>query len=123
MARWLDRSSGSSARTLPPLNDFVSNLAQGRPYPNQNPETIHLWDGLSTYDRESRARRKAKGMPWLGQRFIAEIRIDEDDPCIRFERTTRSDGHYTIWGDHSAILANVIRVTPIRTAQPHEEPV
>lgn len=116
------RSLFRIVRTNPPtLNDFVSNLAQGRPYPNRNPETTYLWDGLSAYDRDSRARRKAKGMPWLGIGFIAEVRIADNDPGVRFERTTKSDGHYTIWGDPAAIMANVIRVTPIRIAERQEE--
>lgn len=61
-------------------------------------------------------------MPWLGEGFLAEIVLPDADPQFRFERTTKSDGHYTLWGDPTAMLEHVVRVTPIRTDPTHEEP-
>ncbi len=109
--------------TDPPTpRDFVSNAAIGRPLPpDAGAETVRLWDGLSSYDRESRARARGKGMPWLGGAFIAELDIPAQ-ATIRVERTTKSKGHYTIWGDPLILLGCVARVVPIRTPGREETP-
>ncbi len=99
----------------PELSDFLSNAAVGKSLPpHTSAEEERLWDGLSSYNRESRARQKGRGMPWLGKAFIAELRLS-DDASIRVERTTKSRGHYTVWGDPTAVLGCVVRVVPIRT--------
>ena len=56
-----------------------------------------LWDGLSSYNTATQARRNARKRPSLG-RYIAELRIP-DDATVRVARTLNSPGHHTIWGD------------------------
>lgn len=47
-------------RTNPPVvEDFLSQEAQGRPRPNHL-EHLELYDGISVYDSEVGARRKAR---------------------------------------------------------------
>lgn len=100
-------------RTDPPeLDDFLSYAARGRPAPNNDAATTRLWDGISVYDRESRARRKGKGFPWRGRGYIADLHL-ADDIVISVERTGRSSGHFTLWGDPQSILRCVARVVPI----------
>jgi hypothetical protein len=94
----------------PTLSDFLSNVARGRSFPS-DPEQVRLWDGISVYDSRAQARRRARKAPFLGG-FIAELRVPEET-SIRYERTTRSRGHYTLWGDPATLLACVIRVTEI----------
>lgn len=67
------------------MADFTSYAARGRPAPDELPETSRLWSGVSVYERESQARRKARGMPWRGQGYIAELRLAPDGG-IRAER-------------------------------------
>jgi hypothetical protein len=49
--------------------------------------------------------------PLLGA-FIAEIAIP-DDRSIRYERTTTSDGHYTVWGRPDDLLNLVTSVQAV----------
>ncbi|MGI8689064.1 MAG: hypothetical protein ACR2M3_10840 [Thermomicrobiales bacterium] len=81
-------------------DDFISYQARGRRPPN-NPEKARLWDGLSAYETPEQARRTATMFPMLGT-FIAEVEIP-DNQRITYERTTTSDGHYTIWGEPDEI--------------------
>ena len=99
-------------KTDPPSQyDFWSHQARGLSPPNTKPVTLYVWDGISVYDSEARARRKAFDFPLLGS-YIAAIRIEDDDP-IRAERTTSSRGHYTLWGDPALMLARVSSVVPV----------
>ena len=96
-------------RTNPPtLDDFLSNLARGRPIPN-DPEDARVWDGLSVYSTAAQARRKRRTSPVLGS-FIAVLRVPLDD-SVRIERT-RGDGHHTIWGEPVTLSGLVIAVEP-----------
>jgi hypothetical protein len=85
------------------LIDFTSNETLGRVLENPTPERQRLWRGLSVYDSESRARRKALGIPTIG-RSIARLDIPTDG-TIAFERTTNSSGHYTVWGTPEQFMA------------------
>jgi hypothetical protein len=91
--------------------DFISNYALGLPLRHDTPETRRLWTGLSAFDTESRARRMGRRYPWLGS-YIAELLIPAD-AGIRWERTTATRGHFTIWGSAADVLACVVRVVPI----------
>jgi hypothetical protein len=72
---------------------------------------MHLWEGLSVYRTLAQSRRKARGVPFLGQ-HVAILDVPDDGP-IRYERTTRSSGHFTLWGDAEAIAACIVAVVPV----------
>jgi hypothetical protein len=71
-----------------------------------DPEERRLWDGISAFDTEDRARRKPLNFPFLGS-DIWTLDIAEDG-LIHYERTTRSRGHFTLWGDPDLILSPVV---------------
>jgi hypothetical protein len=96
----------------PTVDDFRSEQAKGRRPRNSEPETLRLWNGISVYRTEAQARRKARALPILGT-FIAAVYLAEG-VAVRYERTTKSDGHYTLWGDAHVLLAGVVNVTPVR---------
>ncbi len=72
---------------------------------------IPLQDGFSTSATEAQARSRARAIPELGT-WIAELDIPEGSK-IRFERTTKSRGHHTVWGRPSDIAACVVAVTEV----------
>ena len=88
----------------PTLYDFQSNRERGRALPT-DPEERQLWDGLSVYATETQAHRKARAVPALGG-FIAAVDVPEGG-SIRYERTLRSSGHHTLWGDAALLLRRV----------------
>jgi hypothetical protein len=93
----------------PTVADFRSHEARGRPVPPGAPEeSRRLWSGISVYDTEERARQTARDYPRLGA-YIAELDIPEGG-TVRAQRTTKSLGHYTLWGDAVAMLACVVAV-------------
>jgi len=97
--------------TDPPTEaDFLSDRARGKP-PPRTPELLRLWDGLSVMDTEEGAREIARNFPANGA-FIAALAIPNNSP-IRYERTLRRPGHYTIWGEAAALLDRVEWVTPV----------
>jgi hypothetical protein len=99
-------------KTNPPtVADFISNLALGRVPKHPDPRVLSLWNGLSVFDQESQARQKAREAPYLG-RYIAELRVLEGDP-LRYQRTMRTPGHYTLWGPADVILNRVVGVAPV----------
>lgn len=99
-------------KTDPPAEiDFTSNEALGIVPYRRDPETLRLWDGISMYDSEGRARRKARDFPWLGS-YIAAVDVPETGE-LRYERTTSSRGHYTLWGDPSTLRAMIAAVVPV----------
>jgi len=105
------RSFYRLVQTNPPtLLDFTSNQALGRTPRRPDPEVLRLWSGISAYETMEQARAKAERSPWLGA-HIAELRVPADGP-IRYERTTRSAGHYTLWGEPGDLLACVVSVVP-----------
>src|SRR4051795_11808283 len=99
-------------KTNPPtVADFTSNLALGRVPKYPDPRVLSLWNGLSVFDQESQARQKALEAPYLG-RYIAELRVIESDP-LRYQRTLRTPGHYTLWGSSNLMLSRVVAVRPV----------
>jgi hypothetical protein len=73
------------------------------------PEYERLRSGISVFDNEDRARQRATKWPWLGG-HIAELDLPEDGGPIRYERTTESRGHYTVWGRPEDLAGSVVRV-------------
>lgn len=92
--------------------DFLSDEAKGKPRPS-SPGRLRLYDGLSVYATLSRARRKARGFPMLGN-FLAEGRIPDDAP-VRVERTMLgSAGHHTLWAEPDVLLGCVSGMVSVR---------
>jgi hypothetical protein len=87
----------------------------GIPAPNDDPETLRLWDGMSVWATETQARNKARAYPWLG-RYIARLELPPAAP-VRWERTLGSRGHHTLWGQPAVVLACVVSVTPVQEVQ------
>lgn len=97
-------------RTNPPtLDDFTSNASRGRPAPD-DPVKRAVWDGLSVYSTLSQARRKRRVSPAIGN-FIAVLAVPTG-ATLRVERTLGGDGHHTIWGEPTALLALVVSIEP-----------
>jgi hypothetical protein len=95
----------------PTVHDFNADEALGIPIIGDDPERIRLGSGISVYSTQNQARRKAQDLPHLGN-YIAVLDVP-DEGVLRVERTTRSRGHHTLWGDPEAILAWVVAVRPV----------
>lgn len=95
----------------PAEHDFLSDRTRGKPRPT-DPNLEPYWHGLSAYATEAQARKKARRVPMLGT-AIAVLDLPDDDPSIRFERSLKSSGHYTVWGDPSVLLSRVQSVVPV----------
>jgi hypothetical protein len=91
--------------------DFTSFAALGRRPRRADSNVDRLWDGLSMYDTEERARQKARQLPYLGG-YLARVMISIGAP-FRVERTLASPGHHTVWGDPTALLNCVTGVVPV----------
>lgn len=91
----------------PSVRDFLSGKVLGRT-PPVDPDLLPLWDGISVFDTEDRARRRALSVPSLGD-YIAALEIP-DDGSIRYERTLKRPGHYTVWAGAEVLLACVASV-------------
>jgi hypothetical protein len=99
-------------QTNPPTqDDFVSNPRRGKPVRHVTPQTQRLIDGLSVFDSEEMTRSVARSFPKIGT-FIAELHV-RSTGTLRWERTTRTPGHYTLWGDPDECLNSVTRVTSV----------
>jgi hypothetical protein len=57
--------------------------------------------------------------PHLGH-VLAEIHLPSNAPIL-VERTTKSHGHYTLWGDPAFLLGCVVTITPVSVEPNHEE--
>ena len=98
-------------RANPPIvDDFMSDAAFGEP-PPPDPERARLHDGISTFNTEQQARRKAQAYPILGS-YLATIVLPDDAPA-RVERTLGSRGHQTVWADPAYLLAHVMSIAPV----------
>lgn len=100
----------------PTVRDMKSHAALGKIPPQPDPATQRLMTGISVYNTEQQARRKASGIPWREEAFIAELRLP-DNGSIRIERTLKSSGHYTIWGNPRDILDCVSPVSGVKVEQ------
>ena len=98
----------------PGIRDFLSGKILDRT-PPADPNLLPLWDGISVFDTEDRARQRALRVPSLGE-YIAAMEIP-DDGSIRYERSLNRPGHYTLWADADALLALVVSVVPAQRAR------
>jgi hypothetical protein len=69
-----------------------------------------LWDGISVWNTEQQARKKAQAFPNLGS-YIATLSVPLGG-SIRIEKTL-GPGHHTIWGDPAKLNACVQTVAPV----------
>lgn len=80
---------------------------------DETTEMRRLSEGVSVMATLQQARRRARQVPSLrGKRFVAELVITDDSP-IAWERTTKTPGHYTLWGDADVMLGCVVSVSPV----------
>jgi hypothetical protein len=93
----------------PTLWDFLSAARRGRQLRRRTPELERLFAGISLFETFAQARDQAQVFPQLGE-FIAEI-VVPNDLAIDCERTTRTEGHWTIWARPDTLLSYVILVT------------
>lgn len=91
-------------------DDFMSDAAQGEPPPTAS-EHARLHDGISVFNTEQQARRKAEAYPVLGS-YIAAVELPEDAP-VSYERTLGTRGHFTVWGDPVYLRDRVVSIVPV----------
>jgi hypothetical protein len=72
---------------------------------------LRLWDGISVYESEAQAREKARQFPDLGT-HLARLEIPMSIGA-RIERTTRSEGHHTIWAPAAMLHACIVSIVPL----------
>lgn len=94
----------------PKADDFFSNVQKGRPLP-RNPDKQRLARGISCWETLTQAREMARRFPSQGK-FVAEIVLDEQT-SLQYERTTASEGHWTVWGTPDAFMQSVRAVYPV----------
>ncbi len=99
-------------------DDFLTSEEAGVPMP-QSEEGQRIWRGRSVFATETQARNQASHYPYLGQ-WLARIDLPENSGILS-ERTTRTRGHYTLFGStdavhHAARHTNVI----VPVGQPKE---
>lgn len=92
--------------------DLMSNLAKGIPHTDDDPERMRLNGGISVFNTEQQARKKAIAYPELGS-YVARLEVPEDAPGVRIERTLRTPGHHTIWADPDQLLEYVVSIVPV----------
>jgi len=64
--------------------------------------------GISVFETEEQARRQAHQYPQLGS-FIVELDIPLD-ANVECERTTRTEGHWTIWASPAYLLERIVSI-------------
>lgn len=100
----------------PSLEDFLSHLERGVEVRVEDAEIARLSSGISVFRTLAQARRMAiKRPPWLGRGFIVRI-VMPLGVETRIERTTKTAGHYTLWGNASLISSWVDAVEPVTIA-------
>lgn len=94
--------------------DFKSYAELGIPVRDPDNEGV-LWQaqGISMFDTEEGARKKARRIRSLGG-YIAMIEFPAGD--FQHERTG-GRGHYTIWARSEDLLVKVVAVTPVETVR------
>jgi hypothetical protein len=68
-----------------------------------------LFAGISVFETLEQARQQASKYPQLGD-YIAEIDVPLDAE-IGCERTTHTEGHWTIWASPSDLERRVVMIT------------
>ncbi len=92
----------------PTMRDFQSNREKG--LPRRPVEAPDLWAGLSMYEDINHARGGAQRFPAIGS-HIAAVLVP-DDGRFRVYKTL-GPGHFTVWGEASALLGAVVAVSPV----------
>jgi hypothetical protein len=92
------------------IPEIVQDLVawKGMKPPDDRPETLRVWSGISVYATAVQARRMARRYRGHGD-YIATIRVFEGGP-IRIERTLARPGHHTLWARPEELLAAVVGV-------------
>lgn len=94
-------------------DDLLSYVELGLPLLDDSAETRRLAEGISVNATLTQARNRARAIPSLRDlHFVAELSIPDDAP-IKIERTGRTRGHYTLWGDPDVLLGYVTSVLPV----------
>ncbi|HWV22789.1 MAG TPA: hypothetical protein VNZ58_01245 [Thermomicrobiales bacterium] len=102
----------------PPTDvDYLTYEQQGRAVDIDNDEALRMSKGLSIYLSLAVARKRAKGLPWKGQAFIAEYVLPDEDDRIVIEQTGVRRSHYTVWCDASILQRALSRVVPVKEDQ------
>ncbi len=97
----------------PTLEDFLSHLDRGVDVRVEDAGIRRLAGGLSVFRTLTQARKNAsKRPPWFGRGYIARL-IVPIDADVAIERTTKTAGHYTRWGDEALILSLVDEIEPV----------
>ena len=74
-------------KTNPPLaSHFLSFQAEGKLPPNNDPDILRRWDGISVYDSEEGARRTVRRRPYIGA-YIAEYDLRGADRASLWKRS------------------------------------
>ncbi len=98
------------ASNPPTRDDFRSKEALGVECPDD--ETLaRCWSGISCFATEVQLRSHEKYFHAATAIAVIEV-TDECD--VRVERTTKSRGHHTVWGEPERILSLVIELIPLR---------
>lgn len=99
----------------PTRRDFMSNREKGKPPRKGEIADPTLHGGISVMDTLEKALQRAKDFPMHGD-YIAEVTIPEGSLIVA-RRTTRTEGHYTLFGNADAILACVTRVIQVNAPE------
>ncbi len=110
----------------PTRDAFLSDRASGVRDRPSDPNKVRYWEGFSVFATLEQARRLMterasraymKGIVW-SEESIAEMTISLKSPII-YERSFRSEGHHTVWGDPCECLKRVMAV--FSTGSPNGE--
>lgn len=91
------------------IYDFMSREALGMRPRHPTAKALRLWSGLSTNRTREQAAQLATTSPWLGE-YIVELHVPVDG-SVRYELDNGRNGHCTVWGEPSDLLALVVSIT------------
>jgi hypothetical protein len=74
---------------------------------------VRMAQGYSCFVSFTKARSRAKGLPWRGNAFIATYLL-EDGVDFELQQTGRRLSHYTLWCDASVLKQALQSVVPVR---------
>lgn len=105
------RSFFRLVETDPPTREqFLSYDERGLTPLGATPRQLHLYRGISVFETEEQARRRASSIAWPYE-YIAEVAIPES---VRIERQGRREGHHNVYASPDDLLRWVVRVVPVR---------
>lgn len=100
--------------TNPPTEDDYRTYEQmGRALGLKSDLQKRMARGYSCFVSLSKARNRAKGLPWRGDAFIAAY-VLADDAVYDLQQTGIRASHYTVWCDASVLKQALKSVVPIR---------